>query len=69
MEPLTTAVSVDYKINLGNYESAAVFLSISNITTETTPNEIDEILDQSKIAYTKIIDRVRRKAITLREEL
>lgn len=66
---ITTAVSVDYKVNLGNYESASTFVSISGVTKDTTPEEMDEMIEQSKIAFSKIVKRIQTNAAKLREGL
>lgn len=58
---LSLALSLQHKINLGNYESAECFVSVSGVSVNTTPDDIDEILDQSKIVYTKIAESLRAK--------
>ena len=66
-EQLSVSISVSRKINLGNYESADAFLSISGVTEETTEAEIDELLDgKGALAFKKLADRMREKVDTLR---
>lgn len=50
-------LTLDRKINLGNYESASVGVGISGITTETTPEEIDELL-AGRVVYEKLKARL-----------
>lgn len=62
-------MSVTRKINLGNYESADAFISISGISEDTTPKEIDAILDgPGAIAYRKIADRLNARIKDMRAE-
>lgn len=68
LDEMTTTVSVSHKVNLGNYESAEVFVSVSGITASDTPTDIEEMLAQSKIAYDFIKDKIREKAANLRQE-
>lgn len=65
---LSTAVSLDYKMNLGNYESASVFLSLSGITSETTPEEMEEMLSQQKIAFNLLRKQMQKRAATVRAD-
>ena len=44
MEEPNVAVSLEMKINLGNYESAGVFVSVSGLRVGATEAEIDELL-------------------------
>lgn len=60
-EGLSLSISVDQKVGLPNYGSASVFLSVSGVTASTTEDEIDELLDNSKIVYAKIAERIRAK--------
>ncbi len=64
---ITTTVSVSRKVNTGNYESADLFVAISGITEDTTPDEMDWMLDQGKIAYSKIADRIREQTTEIRK--
>lgn len=63
---LTTTVSVHQKVNIQNYESAEVFVSVSGITMHTTPDEIDDMLEQSKVAYSKLAGVMKAKVALLR---
>ena len=47
---------------------AEVFLSVQGIDASTTPSEIDEILSQSKIAYSKLVNHLHAKVTELRED-
>ena len=48
----TATISMAMKLNLGNYESAEVFMSIAGISEDTTEQEIDLLLDnKAKVAY------------------
>ena len=44
-QPLSVTLSASFKVNLGNYESADCFLSVSGVTMETTPQEVEKLLD------------------------
>lgn len=68
--PLTVTASISRKVNLGNYESAEVFVSVSGITLETTEADIDEILaGPGAVAWKKILDAVNHKARKLVQDL
>lgn len=44
-EPLSASLSASFKVNLGNFENADAFLSISGVTMTTTSQEIEKLLD------------------------
>lgn len=67
-EVIKVCVSVDQKVNLGNYESAAVSVVLSNVPTGASEAEIDAALDTAKIMFSKIADRVREQVKTKRAE-
>ena len=56
------------KVNLGNYESAEVWLSVSGVEPGTSTEEIDDALETGKLAYERIRERMREKVAALRAE-
>lgn len=47
----SVTVSVSRKVNLGNYESEDIFVSISGVTPDMTDEQICELLDAGENAY------------------
>ncbi len=66
MNEPTVSVSCSMKLNLGNYESAEVFLSVAGIAADSTPDQIDAALATGKLAYDRIRERVRAEVAALR---
>ena len=64
---LTMTVSLQQKVNFpGKFESADVFLSISGVSESTTPDEMDEMISQGKVAYSKLAKAITEKVSNLR---
>jgi hypothetical protein len=56
------------KVNLGNYESAEAFMSIT-VEPDTTAEQIDEVLDgPARIAYDALKARMGEKVAALRRK-
>lgn len=58
---LTTSVTVSHKIQTAPYESAEISVTVDGIEDGTTPDEIDMMLAQGRLAYTAIRDEVKRR--------
>ncbi len=62
------AVTIDRKINLGNYESASVGLVLSGVPVGATVEEIDAMLDTGKIMYDQMRARLQEQVAEKRKE-
>lgn len=58
--PLSMTVSLSRKINLGNYESAEVFVSVSGVTAETTEEEVAALL-ANRVVWDALKEELREK--------
>lgn len=66
-ESIYGTISLSMKINLGNYESAEAFISLSNINEQTTQEEIDRLLDGNmKIGYDSLKLRMAQRINSIR---
>jgi hypothetical protein len=69
MSELSATLSIAMKVNLGNYESADAFLSLSGITPETTQEEMEDLLDgPARIAYDALKVRLGARVADLRSK-
>lgn len=60
-------LSLERKVNLGNYESGGVFISISNVPVGATEEEIAAAMDTGQIVFDVLRVAVNDKAKKLRE--
>jgi hypothetical protein len=61
------SMSVSRKVNLGNYESGEVFLSLSDVPVGATQEQVEDALQTSKIVWDVLRADVNKKAVALRE--
>lgn len=70
MEGLTLSVSLSRKVNLGNYESADVFISVSGATADTTAEEVAGLLsnrivwDALKAELSAKVSEIKAQSVT-----
>ena len=62
------AVSVDMKLNLGNYESLGGSCILSGITAGATGSEVRELLDTADMTFRLIRERLETKLNDVRAE-
>lgn len=62
----TVTVSVAMKVNLGNYESADAFVSVSGLEAGATAEQIEELLDTGKLAWSLATKRLGAKVAELK---
>lgn len=62
MSDLTISVSVSRKLSDNNYGSGEATLMLTGITDSTTEDEMDELIEQGKLAFDKLRPEVIRKA-------
>lgn len=65
-EEPTVSVSVAMKVNLGNYESADAFVSVSGLREGATAAEIEGLLDTGKLAWSLMTTRLRDKVTEMK---
>jgi hypothetical protein len=62
------AVTIDRKINLGNYESASVGLVLSGVPVGATVEEINAMLDTGRIMYDQMRARIQEQVVERRRQ-
>ena len=68
-KPLTLTISLARKIGLPQYGNAEVFLSVGGITSGTSEEEIDALInDEGALAYKKIAAVLRAKTAEILKE-
>lgn len=67
---LSMSISVQQKVRLSRqYEMAEVFVSISGVTPDMTPDQMDEMIEgNGKIAYSKLAAAIKEKVVNLRSD-
>lgn len=55
---IRTTISIEQKINLGDYQSASVSIILSGIPSGASEEAIEEPLDTGKIAYDRMRERL-----------
>ena len=58
---LTTTVYISRKLGDNNYGNGEVFIGLSDIKASTTPDEMDEMLEQANLAFGKLRDKLKEK--------
>ncbi len=67
-EGLRVSVSVSKKVNLGNYQSADMFLAVSNIEVGAQPGDIREAIETGELAFVLLEEAIDKKVRALREQ-
>lgn len=66
--PPTITISVSRKINLGNYESADAFVSLSGITAGMTQEDMEPLLETGKIGWELLRAAIHDKVQEMRRD-
>lgn len=62
-KPPSVSVSISRKVNLGNYESVDLFMSVNGVDKYTTQEEIDEALAAGELAYGQLKEHLRARIV------
>ncbi|HRI06486.1 MAG TPA: hypothetical protein PKW35_01650 [Nannocystaceae bacterium] len=66
-EGIRVSISLSRKVNLGNYESADAFISLSDVPVGATEEEIEDALDTGRLVWERMKPRLTAQARELRE--
>lgn len=61
-DPIKVSVSAEQTVNLGNYESAKVFFSLSNIPSGATEEQIEAALETGELIFKYVKNEVGKQA-------
>ena len=64
---IRVSISLSRKVNLGNYESADAFISLSDVPVGATEEEIEDALDTGRLVWERMKPRLTAQARELRE--
>lgn len=64
-QELTSTISISRKVSDGNYGGAEAFISVSGISVGTTAEEVEELLDTTKIVYDAMKGRLQQRITDL----
>ena len=64
---IRVSITLSQKVNLGNYESADAFISLSDVPVGTTEEEIEDALDTGRLVWERMKPRLIAQARELRE--
>lgn len=65
--PPTIAISMSRKINMGNYESAECFVSISGVTEDMTAEQLEPLMETGKVAWELVRARLTEQVRDMRK--
>ena len=66
-EGIRVSISLSRKVNLGNYESADAFISLSDVPLDVTEEEIEDALDTGRLVWERMTPRLIAQARERRE--
>jgi hypothetical protein len=65
---ITATLALNAKINLGNYESADVYVSVTGLAADTTEQQVRDVLDSSvETAYGVLKGYMHEKVRAIRD--
>ena len=62
---LSSANSISRKVSDGNFGGAEAFISVSGISADTAAEEVEELLDTTKIVYDAMKGRLLQRVADL----